>query len=80
MVGVQSISVGNHHNLLLSYSGEVYGWGYSADWQVLGCQVWINKSPVRLPLTNIVLSAGHLHSFALYSDGKLYGEVVIVLV
>ncbi|KAL0204872.1 hypothetical protein P9112_000179 [Eukaryota sp. TZLM1-RC] len=74
--GVKCISNSFRHTLLLTYSGEVYGWGDNEEGQVLCNGATIIKliSPIKLPLTNIVtISAGDCHSLALSSEGKLYG-------
>ncbi|KAL0207882.1 hypothetical protein P9112_010469 [Eukaryota sp. TZLM1-RC] len=73
-VGVHSISVGLGYSLLLTYSGEVYGWGDNFNDKVLYNGPGGIISPIKLPLTNIVaISAGRNHSLALSSAGKLYG-------
>ncbi|KAL0207985.1 hypothetical protein P9112_010572 [Eukaryota sp. TZLM1-RC] len=73
-VGVKFISVSHQHILLLTYSGEVYGWGRNFYGQVFHngpCRI---KSPIKLSLTGIIsISAGITHSLALSSEGKLYG-------
>ncbi|KAL0207865.1 hypothetical protein P9112_010452 [Eukaryota sp. TZLM1-RC] len=62
------------HSLLLTYSGEVYGWGDNDYGQVLYNGSSSINFPIKLPLTNIVsISAGRNHSLALSSEGKLYG-------
>ncbi|KAL0205349.1 hypothetical protein P9112_000656 [Eukaryota sp. TZLM1-RC] len=72
-VGVRCMSTSDH-SLLLTYSGEVYGWGCNGSGQVLYDGPQSIKSPIKLPLTNIVsISAGICYSLALSSDGKLYG-------
>ncbi|KAL0214080.1 hypothetical protein P9112_006264 [Eukaryota sp. TZLM1-RC] len=74
MVGVKSISVGDAHSLLLTYSGDVYGWGYNYDGQVLYNGPQTIKSPIKSSLKSIIsISAGAMHSLALCSDGQLYG-------
>ncbi|KAL0210042.1 hypothetical protein P9112_010126 [Eukaryota sp. TZLM1-RC] len=74
MVGVKSISVGGCHTLLLTYSGEVFGWGSNDYGQVLYDGPESIKSPIKLPSNDIqVISASINHSLALSSDGKLYG-------
>ncbi|KAL0206497.1 hypothetical protein P9112_001804 [Eukaryota sp. TZLM1-RC] len=72
--GVKCISSNYGHSLLLTYSGEVYGWGYNDSGQVFYNELRAIKSPIKLPLNNIVsISTGSLHSFALSSEGELYG-------
>ncbi|KAL0226598.1 hypothetical protein P9112_013922 [Eukaryota sp. TZLM1-RC] len=73
-VGVKSISIGYGHTLLLTHSGEVYGWGDNEEGQVLYDGPSNVLSPIKLPLTDIVsISAGYCHSLALSSVGKLFG-------
>ncbi|KAL0226217.1 hypothetical protein P9112_013541 [Eukaryota sp. TZLM1-RC] len=73
-VGVKCISSGFYHTLLLTYSGEVYGWGDNVNGQVLYHGLEVIKSPIKIPLTNIIsISAGFNHSHAISSEGKLYG-------
>ncbi|KAL0205391.1 hypothetical protein P9112_000698 [Eukaryota sp. TZLM1-RC] len=73
-VGVRSIAIGSRHCLLVTYSGEVYGWGDNCWGQVLYSGPRSITSPVKLPLYNIVtISAGHEFSLALTSEGKLFG-------
>ncbi|KAL0216450.1 hypothetical protein P9112_008634 [Eukaryota sp. TZLM1-RC] len=72
--GVKSISSNSGHSLLLTYSGEVYSWGFNDSGQVLYDGPRSIKSPIKLPLTNIIsVSTGHYHSLSLSSEGKLYG-------
>ncbi|KAL0204875.1 hypothetical protein P9112_000182 [Eukaryota sp. TZLM1-RC] len=72
--GVKVISRGRGHAILLTYSGEVYGWEDNPSGQVFYNGPKKLKSPIKLPLTNIVtISAGDCHSLALSSEGKLYG-------
>ncbi|KAL0208059.1 hypothetical protein P9112_010646 [Eukaryota sp. TZLM1-RC] len=72
--GVKSISSSGNHTLLLTYSGEVYGWGDNDHGKVLYNGPSRIKSPIKLPLTNIVtISACCDHSLAISSEGKLYG-------
>ncbi|KAL0226116.1 hypothetical protein P9112_013440 [Eukaryota sp. TZLM1-RC] len=74
VVGVKCISSCYGHTLLLTYSGEVYGWGDNDYGQVLYSGREAIKSPIKLPLTNIIsISAGVHRSLALSSKGKLYG-------
>ncbi|KAL0206479.1 hypothetical protein P9112_001786 [Eukaryota sp. TZLM1-RC] len=73
-IGVKSISSGIDHHLLLTYSGEVYGWGWNVSGHVFYNGPKTIKSPIKLPLYDIItISAGYDHSLALSSDGKLYG-------
>ncbi|KAL0213863.1 hypothetical protein P9112_006047 [Eukaryota sp. TZLM1-RC] len=72
-IGVKFISVGNNHTLLLTHSGEVYGWGQNGHGKALHKGPNEIKSPVRLPLTNVVtISASNARFLAFCSDGKLY--------
>ncbi|KAL0215117.1 hypothetical protein P9112_007301 [Eukaryota sp. TZLM1-RC] len=72
--GVEYISINLGHTLLLTCSGEVYGWGLNDKGQVLYNGPQTIKSPIKLPLTNVVtISAGFSHSLVLTSEGKLYG-------
>ncbi|KAL0213837.1 hypothetical protein P9112_006021 [Eukaryota sp. TZLM1-RC] len=72
--GVKSLSSGFQHTLLLTYSGEVYSWGYNDEGQVLFDGPRNVTSPIKLPFYDIVsISAGHEHSLALSSEGKLFG-------
>ncbi|KAL0210072.1 hypothetical protein P9112_010156 [Eukaryota sp. TZLM1-RC] len=74
LVGVKSISCGDLHSLLLTYSGEFYGWGNNVGSQVLYDGPESIKSPIKTAFNDIqAISAGVNHSFALSSDGKLYG-------
>ncbi|KAL0213920.1 hypothetical protein P9112_006104 [Eukaryota sp. TZLM1-RC] len=62
------------HSLLLTHSGEVYGWGDNGGDKVLYHGPLYFLSPIKLSLSDIVaISAGSDHSFALSSEGKLYG-------
>ncbi|KAL0214279.1 hypothetical protein P9112_006463 [Eukaryota sp. TZLM1-RC] len=73
MIGVKSISVGHSHTLLLTHSGEVYGWGWNFYGEVLLDGPEIIKLPIKLPLRGIQsISAGLRHSLALSVEGKLY--------
>ncbi|KAL0206909.1 hypothetical protein P9112_012620 [Eukaryota sp. TZLM1-RC] len=75
-VGVKTISVSKfpNHTLLLTYCGEVYGWGYNYYGEVLFNGPQMVKLPVKLPISNIIsISAGYCHSLALSFDGKLFG-------
>ncbi|KAL0211266.1 hypothetical protein P9112_009564 [Eukaryota sp. TZLM1-RC] len=73
-IGVKAISLGFCYTLLLTYSGEVYGWGSNQDGQLLYNGPDIIQSPIKLPLCNIVsISAGFGYSLALSSEGKLFG-------
>ncbi|KAL0205995.1 hypothetical protein P9112_001302 [Eukaryota sp. TZLM1-RC] len=74
MGGVKSISCGKFGSLLLTYSGEVYAWGRFGYGHVPLNRPAIFKSPVKLPINNIIyISADWDHCFALSSDGLLYG-------
>ncbi|KAL0226006.1 hypothetical protein P9112_013330 [Eukaryota sp. TZLM1-RC] len=78
LVGVKSIFSGTTHTLLLTYSGEVYGWGDNDCGQVVfqGLDAIKSpiKSPIKLPLANITsISAGLSHYLAISSSGNLYG-------
>ncbi|KAL0210087.1 hypothetical protein P9112_010171 [Eukaryota sp. TZLM1-RC] len=74
VVGVKCISSCYGHSLLLTYSGDVYGWGYNHYGQVFYTGPEAIKLPIKLPLTNIIsISAGVHHSLALSSEGILYG-------
>ncbi|KAL0209785.1 hypothetical protein P9112_009869 [Eukaryota sp. TZLM1-RC] len=74
LVGIKYISCGSFHTLLLTYSGDVYGWGDNDIGQVLSHGPDAIAIPVKLPLSNIVtISAGWNHSLALSSEGSLYG-------
>ncbi|KAL0210071.1 hypothetical protein P9112_010155 [Eukaryota sp. TZLM1-RC] len=73
-VGVKSICSSDGHTLLVTHSGEVYGWGKNHFGQVLYDGPESIKSPIKLPLNDIQdISAGSIHSLAISSDGKLYG-------
>ncbi|KAL0213847.1 hypothetical protein P9112_006031 [Eukaryota sp. TZLM1-RC] len=76
-MGVEFISAYSDyyvHHLLLTYSGEVYSWGYNDQGQVLFDGPRNVTSPIKLPLYDIVtISAGREHSLALSSEGKLFG-------
>ncbi|KAL0204702.1 hypothetical protein P9112_000009 [Eukaryota sp. TZLM1-RC] len=73
-LGVHSISVGWGFTVLLTYSGEVYGWGDNYSDQVLYNGPQPISTPIKLPLNNIIsISAGLHHSLALSSEGKLFG-------
>ncbi|KAL0227043.1 hypothetical protein P9112_014367 [Eukaryota sp. TZLM1-RC] len=73
-LGVEAIFSCDSHTLLLTYSGEVYGWGWNYVNQIIHKRLLTIKSPIKLPIHDIVtISAGHYHSLALSSDGKLYG-------
>ncbi|KAL0214180.1 hypothetical protein P9112_006364 [Eukaryota sp. TZLM1-RC] len=73
-LGVEAIFSCDSHTLLLTYSGEVYGWGWNYVNQIIHKRLLTIKSPIKLPIHDIVtISAGHFHSLALSSDGKLYG-------
>ncbi|KAL0219577.1 hypothetical protein P9112_005230 [Eukaryota sp. TZLM1-RC] len=72
--GVWCISSCQSYSLLLTYSGDVYGWGSNKDGQVLYNASKMINLPIKLPLNNICsISAGAGHSLALSSDGRLYG-------
>ncbi|KAL0226176.1 hypothetical protein P9112_013500 [Eukaryota sp. TZLM1-RC] len=74
VVGVKCISSSYGHSLLLTCYGEVFGWGYNSYSQVLYNGREAIKSPIKIPLTNIIsISAGFNHSLAISSEGKLYG-------
>ncbi|KAL0226752.1 hypothetical protein P9112_014076 [Eukaryota sp. TZLM1-RC] len=83
--GIDSISAFNEfqsHTLLLTATGDVYGWGNNYFNQVFpgltGPPAFDDSDfipiPVKLPLSNIVsISAGMDHSLALMKDGTVYG-------
>ncbi|KAL0207012.1 hypothetical protein P9112_012723 [Eukaryota sp. TZLM1-RC] len=72
--GAEFISCNSRHTLLLTLSGEVYGWGDNDYDQVLYQGPETIQSPIKLPLTNVAsISTGVTHSFALSSEGKLFG-------
>ncbi|KAL0226035.1 hypothetical protein P9112_013359 [Eukaryota sp. TZLM1-RC] len=72
--GIKFISSGSRHTLLLTYSGQVYGWGNNNRGQVLYNGPQTIKSPIKLSLTNIIsISAAFEHSLAISSNGNLYG-------
>ncbi|KAL0215765.1 hypothetical protein P9112_007949 [Eukaryota sp. TZLM1-RC] len=74
LVGVQSISNGLGFTLLLSCSGDVYGWGRNNYGQILNNGPPLIKTPIKLPLANVTsISAGDYHSLVLCSDGKCLG-------
>ncbi|KAL0205983.1 hypothetical protein P9112_001290 [Eukaryota sp. TZLM1-RC] len=74
MGGVKSISCCYFCSLLLTYSGEVYAWGRFGYGHVPLNRPAIFKSPVKLPINNIIyISADRDHCCALSSDGLLYG-------
>ncbi|KAL0226174.1 hypothetical protein P9112_013498 [Eukaryota sp. TZLM1-RC] len=74
VVGVKCISSGHEHTLFLTYSGEVYVWGDNYCGEVLYHGLEAIKSPIKIPLTNVIsISAGFNHSLAISSEGKLYG-------
>ncbi|KAL0209804.1 hypothetical protein P9112_009888 [Eukaryota sp. TZLM1-RC] len=74
LVGIKYISCSHSHTLLLTYSGDVYGWGDNGKGQVLSHGPDVITIPVKLPLSNIVtITAGCHHSLALSSEGSLYG-------
>ncbi|KAL0207904.1 hypothetical protein P9112_010491 [Eukaryota sp. TZLM1-RC] len=56
--------------VILTYSGEVYAWGYNDYGQVLYNGSSSINFPIKLPLTNILsISVGRNHSLALSSEG-----------
>ncbi|KAL0208477.1 hypothetical protein P9112_011064 [Eukaryota sp. TZLM1-RC] len=74
-VGVKSIVVGYCGNaFLLTYSGEVYGWGCNRYESVLYNGPNFIKSPVKLPLNDVIniVCCGSC-SFAITSSGSFYG-------
>ncbi|KAL0219282.1 hypothetical protein P9112_004935 [Eukaryota sp. TZLM1-RC] len=72
--GVRCVSVGFAHTLLLTSSGEVYGWGCNAHGQVIYNGPTTIILPIKLPITSITsISAGNDHSLAFSSQGQLYG-------
>ncbi|KAL0205040.1 hypothetical protein P9112_000347 [Eukaryota sp. TZLM1-RC] len=72
--GVKAISRKSGHTLLLTHSGEVYGWGRNFEHQVLNHGAGTIKSPIKIPINNIVsISTANDHSLALSSEGKLFG-------
>jgi alpha-tubulin suppressor-like RCC1 family protein len=78
---IKMISVGSHHNLALTASGQIYVWGYNGDGQ-LGLGDTITRlTPTLLsselfrndPSNNIkAVIAGEYNSFVLTVTGKLY--------
>ncbi|KAL0207928.1 hypothetical protein P9112_010515 [Eukaryota sp. TZLM1-RC] len=73
-LGVRCISSSFAHTLLLTCSGEVYGWGRNEEHQVSFYGPETIKLPIKIPISNIVsISAGNYSSLALSSEGKLYG-------
>ncbi|KAL0210047.1 hypothetical protein P9112_010131 [Eukaryota sp. TZLM1-RC] len=80
LVGIKSISSGDFHTVLLTYSGEVFGWGSNDDGQVLYDGPDEVKSPIETALNDMEAISTAVgspyvgnHSFALSFDGKLYG-------
>ncbi|KAL0215225.1 hypothetical protein P9112_007409 [Eukaryota sp. TZLM1-RC] len=71
-VGVQCVYSDHYHTLLLTYSGEVYGWGYNYKGQVLFKGPELVKTKIKLLNDFVSVSAGHDHSLAISSEGKLY--------
>ena len=78
ITGIQDITVGNHHALILKTDGTVLAWGDNQYGQ-LGNKTARNQShPVLVrdasgnPLTDIsAITAGHSHSIALRENGTL---------
>ncbi|KAL0207979.1 hypothetical protein P9112_010566 [Eukaryota sp. TZLM1-RC] len=62
------------HSLLLTYSGDVYGWGNNNRSQVVYNGPREILVPVKLPLNDIIsISTGFDHSLALSSEGNIFG-------
>src|SRR5262249_24231611 len=74
---VKAISAGCDHNLALTTTGKVYAWGYNFNGQLGNGSNANRRTPGRVQLppgvTATLIAAGCNHSFALASDGTLYG-------
>lgn len=76
---VTAIAAGGDHNIVLVSDGHVYGWGRDDYGQLGDDSTLQSNTPVAVDTTGtfgaktiVAISAGHTHSLALSSDGKLF--------
>lgn len=71
--GVVAVAEGNEHTLFLRTTGNLYGMGYNADYE-LGNGATNNVYGQALLATNVVtMAAGLYHSLYITADGRLWG-------
>ena len=78
-VSFSAISAGQEHTLALSDDGRVFGWGDNASGQLADgtttrrtTAVAVTTSGALDGVTIVAIAAGHYHSLALSSDGRVF--------
>jgi uncharacterized repeat protein (TIGR02543 family) len=75
---IQSVGAGGQHSLAVTTSGRVYGWGNNAFGQ-LGDGTYLHTTPTLISFTGLQsgetiqsVGAGHYHSLAVTTSGRIY--------
>ena len=73
VTGVESIGAGQGFSLVVTGTGDVYGWGAANVGQLgAGTVGAYSQTPVKADVEDVTaLAAGHLHVVALHDDGTL---------
>ncbi|KAL0206825.1 hypothetical protein P9112_012536 [Eukaryota sp. TZLM1-RC] len=67
------ISAGDCHSLVLLKNGDLFGWGYNDDEQILpfSHDLYLDISKIDLPYKLLDIHAGHYYSYGLTDEGKI---------